>query len=91
MKHFDWNKEKNKKLAKVRGVSFEDVVEAINAGKLIDTIKHPNREKYPNQKIYIVNIKSYIYMVPFVEDKYKKFLKTIFPNRKMRKKYLVKK
>jgi hypothetical protein len=88
MKYYDWNDEKNELLKKLRAVSFEQVVLAIVSGDLIDRIKHPNPEKYPNQKIFLVKIDNYIYSVPFVEDDKKIFLKTIIPNNKETKKYL---
>jgi hypothetical protein len=88
MKYYDWNDQKNELLKKLRGVSFEQVVLAIVSGDLIDRIRHPNPEKYPNQKIFLVKIDNYIYSVPFVEDDKKIFLKTIIPNNKETKKYL---
>lgn len=88
MKYFDWNDEKNDLLKQMRGVSFEQVVLAIVSGDLIDRIKHPNPDKYPNQRIFLVKIDEYIYSVPYVEDDEKVFLKTIIPNSKATKKYL---
>jgi hypothetical protein len=88
MRYYDWNDEKNELLKKLRGVSFEQVVLAIVSGDLIDRIKHPNPDKYPNQKIFLVKIDNYIYSVPFIEDDKKIFLKTIIPNSKETKKYL---
>jgi len=88
MKYYDWNDEKNELLKKFRGVSFEQVVLAIVSGDLIDRIKHPNPDKYPNQKIFLVKIENYIYSVPYVEDDKKIYLKTIIPNSKETKKYL---
>jgi len=54
----------------------------------IDRIKHPNPDKYPNQRIFLVKIDEYIYSVPYVEDDEKVFLRTIIPNSKSTKKYL---
>ena len=88
MKYFDWNDEKNEVLKKTRGVSFEQVELAIALGDLIDRVKHPNPLRYPNQKVFLVNIDNYIYSVPYVEDNEKVLLKTIIPNRKATKKYL---
>ena len=88
MKYFDWNVEKNVELWAERGITFEDVVFCINHGGLLDTIEHQNRKKYPNQRIFIVNIDNYTYLAPFVEDEKIVFLKTIIPSRKMTKKYL---
>jgi hypothetical protein len=50
-------------------------------------IEHPNRKKYAGQKMYVMDINNYIYLVPFVEDGNGIFLKTLFPSRKAMKKY----
>ena len=88
MIYYDWNEEKNLLLKESRGVGFEEVIVFIKDGFLMDILEHPNRDKYPNQKILIVNINDYIYAVPFVEDEEVRFLKTIIPSRKYTKKYL---
>ena len=88
MKHFNWNNEKNEELLKDRGISFEEVVFCIMNDGLLDIIEHPNKSKYPNQNIFIVNIDDYVCLVPFVEEDEIIFLKTIIPSRKMTKKYL---
>jgi uncharacterized DUF497 family protein len=88
MKLFSWSNEKNEWLREHRGVSFEAVLFHIMEGDLLDVIEHPNQSRYAHQKIFIVNIDSYIYMVPFVENDDEIFLKTIIPSRKMTKKYL---
>jgi hypothetical protein len=88
MKYYDWNDEKNELLKKLRGVSFEQVVLAIVSGDLVDRIRHPNPEKYPNQRVFLVKIEDYIYSVPYIEDDEKMFLKTIIPNSKATTKYL---
>lgn len=87
-KHFDWSQDKNEILKLERGVSFQDVMTAIDEGRLLDDIVHTNQNKYPNQKMYIVNIENYIYLVPYVEDSIKIFFKTIIPSRKATKDYL---
>ncbi len=81
--------EKNEILKASRDISFEDIILALENGNLLDDIEHPNKEKYPNQNIFIilVQIKNYVYLVPYVEDKKSIFLKTIIPSRKMNKKY----
>jgi len=81
--------EKNEILKKSRGVSFEDVILALENGCLLDDITHPNSEKYPNQNVFIIliKVKDYVYLVPYVEDDTSIFLKTIIPSRKMNKKY----
>ena len=75
-------------LGKERGISFEQVELAIASGDLLDRIRHPNPDKYPNQKVFLVRIEGYVYSVPYVEDSEKLFLKTIIPSSKATKKYL---
>lgn len=88
MKIFAWNNEKNKVLKLERQVCFEDVVIAIELGFLLDVLEHPDQEKYKGQKIFVVQIDEYAYLVPFVEDEFEVFLKTIIPSRKATRKYL---
>jgi hypothetical protein len=81
--------EKNELLKSHRDIGFEDVILALESGNLLDDIEHPNKEKYPNQNIFIIliKIKNYVYLVPYIEDEKSIFLKTIIPSRKMNKKY----
>jgi hypothetical protein len=88
MKYFSWNEEKNGLLKDERQISFEDVVFYIEQGFLLDVLEHPNQKKYKGQKIFVVQIDDYAYLVPFVEDDNEVFLKTIIPSRKATKKYL---
>jgi len=88
MKYFSWNEEKNELLKEERQISFEDIVFYIAQGFLLDILEHPNQEKYLGQKIFVVEIDEYAYLVPFVEDEHEIFLKTIIPSRKATKKYL---
>ena len=88
MKYFSWNEEKNELLKEERQISFEDVVFYIEQGFLLDVLEHPNQEKDQGQKIFVVQIDEYAYLVPFVEDEHEIFLKTIIPSRKATKKYL---
>lgn len=88
MKQFNWNSEKNSLLINERGLCFEDVVFAVQQGKLLDDIAHPNKQKYPNQKIMVIELDDYVYLVPYIENGNEFFLKTIIPSRKASKKYL---
>ena len=88
MKYYSWNREKNQKLKEERGIGFEQVVMNIERGYLIDVLKHPNHKKYPNQQLLVIEINNYAYLVPFVEDKNGRFLKTIIPSRKATRDYL---
>jgi uncharacterized DUF497 family protein len=88
VRYFSWNAEKNAKLKAERGVSFEDVVFHIERGDLLEILEHPNRERFGHQKVFVVLIADYIYLVPFVEDEGIVFLKTIIPSRRATRKYL---
>jgi len=88
MKYFDWNESKNEQLKKERNISFEIIVAQIECGNVLDIVEHSNKNKYKNQKIFIVEYENYAYLVPFVEEKNKVFLKTIIPSRKATKDYL---
>jgi uncharacterized DUF497 family protein len=88
MKYFFWNEEKNEILKEERQVSFEDVVFYIEQGFLLDVLENPNQEKYKGQKIFVVQIEDYVYLVPFIEDEHAVFLKTIIPSRKATRTYL---
>lgn len=88
MKEFRWDLEKNEKLREERNLSFEQILFQIENGYLLDIIKHPNEKKYPSQKMFIIEIEKYIYLVPFLESEEEIFLKTIIPSRKATKEYL---
>ena len=88
MRTFKWNTEKNEVLAKDRGITFEEIVEIIVSGAKVIEVDHPNKKKYPNQRILIVDVSGYPYMVPFVKDGNEYFLKKIIPSRKATKKHL---
>jgi uncharacterized DUF497 family protein len=88
VKYFSWSHEKNEDLIKERGISFEEIVFHIENGDVLDLLEHPNRDRYPNQRVFIVNVEGYAYLVPFVEDEREVFLKTIIPSRKATRDYL---
>ncbi|MFA7240203.1 MAG: BrnT family toxin [Sulfuricellaceae bacterium] len=88
MKPVNWNTEKNILLKAERGVSFEEVLSAMSHGGILDVQDHPNASQYPNQRMLVVRIRSYAYLVPFVETASEVFLKTIIPSRKATRNYL---
>ena len=83
---FKWNPDKNKILLKIRGITFDEVVQAISDGHGVADVPHWNKKKYPNQRIMTVMIKNYAYLVPYVKEGDYYFLKTIIPSRKANKK-----
>ena len=88
MDAFDWDDGKNELLRKTRGISFEDVVFHIGNGDVLDIMEHPNKDRYPNQHIIVINVDGYAYLVPCVHRPDAIFLKTIIPSRKATKEYL---
>ena len=88
VKYFSWSAEKNESLKIDRGVSFEEVVFHIERGNLLDVLEHPNQQRYPGQRIFVVDIGGYAYLVPFVESEAEIFLKTVIPNRRATDTYL---
>lgn len=71
-----------------RGISFEEVLVAMSQGALLDVVEHPNKVKYPNQRMIIVRIRGYAFLVPFVETGEEIFLKSIIPSRSATRRYL---
>lgn len=88
MRYFDWSTDKNERLKEQRDITFEEIVFHILHDGLLDVLEHPNKEQYPDQRIFVVDVEGYVYLVPFVETEDSVFLKTIIPSRKMTKKYL---
>jgi uncharacterized DUF497 family protein len=88
MKTFVWSEDKNQQLKRERDISFEQVLVHIAAGDLLDVVEHPNPNKYNAQRIFIVKIRDYAWLIPFVESENEIFLKTIIPSRKATRQYL---
>ena len=61
-----WNPDKNAALRRDRGIGFEEIAAAIEAGGLVANQPHPNRDRYPHQRVLIVAIHDYAYVVPCV-------------------------
>ncbi len=85
MKEIRFNQDKNELLKLRRGIDFDDIAEIIKHNKQIKTIKHPNKEKYPKQRIFLVKVRKHIYAIPFIEEEEYIFLKTIYPSEKYTK------
>jgi hypothetical protein len=88
MKSINWNTEKSITLKLSRGICFEDVVFFIERGDILDDYLHPNQKDYPGQRIMVINIANYAYLIPYVENDEELFLKTIIPSRKATQRYL---
>lgn len=88
MKPFRWDPDKNERLKVARGISFEEIVLAIEEEGLKDMLVHPNQRRYPGQVVLVVAYRDYIFLVPSVEESTHYFLKTIIPSRKATRDYL---
>jgi hypothetical protein len=84
MKYLNWSPEKNEILKTKRGISFEEIALLIESGHILGIEENPGRS---NQKIYVLEIENYAFIVPFVEKDNDIFLKTAFPSRKYTKRY----
>jgi uncharacterized DUF497 family protein len=87
VKTYRWSEKKNEQLKQSRGISFEDIVLAIESGGLLDVLAHPNPRRYPSQKVFVVAVTEYVYLVPHVEEGDHVFLKTVIPSRKATREY----
>ncbi len=85
---FEFNLEKSRVLKETRGVSFEEAIALLDKTHILDILEHPNQQKYPHQKIYVLNFGEYVYLIPFVREGNRIFLKTIIPSRKATETYL---
>ena len=88
MKPFRWNHQKNEQLKAERDISFEEIVLAIEADGLLDILRHSNPGKYPKQRVFVVVVEEYAYLIPFVAEAEYYFLKTIIPSRKATRDYV---
>jgi len=88
VKLFRWNPDKNDRLKTGRGISFEEIVLAIEEDGLKDILVHPNQRRYPGQVVLVVAYRGYVFLVPSVEEGTHYFLKTIIPSRKATRDYL---
>jgi len=88
MKSINWSTEKSQALKESRGICFEDVIFYIERGDILDDYLHPNQKAYPGQRIMVINVANYAYLVPYVENEEELFLKTIIPSRKATQQYI---
>ncbi len=82
---FFFNKDKSQQLKQQRGIGFEEIIALIENGHLMASYPHPDRKRYPAQHMFEVELKGYIYLVPYIQQEGSVFLKTIYPSRKATK------
>lgn len=88
MKAIRWDPKKNEWLQAARGIGFDLAEFKIAGGNILGVVSHPNKARYPRQRIFVIESGGYAYLVPFVETDEEIFLKTIIPNRQATKHYL---
>ena len=79
---YRFDPDKNAWLMRERGIGFEQIIALIESGKLLRVLEHPDKERYPNQLLYEVDVDGYVHVVPVVKEGRTLFLKTIYPSRK---------
>jgi uncharacterized DUF497 family protein len=85
---FEWDPKKSELLKRKRGISFDELAELITSESLLAVREHPNPRRYPEQKIFIVDVGGYAWVVPFEKRGNKLRLITAYPSRKWTKVYL---
>jgi hypothetical protein len=87
VKPFRWDPVKNELLKSGRGISFEEIVLAVEEDGLKGILVHPNQRRYPGQVVLVVAYRGYVFLVPSVEEVEHYFLRTIIPSRKATRDY----
>jgi hypothetical protein len=85
--YFVWDEKKNRFLKRTRKISFERIITAIEHGHLLDILEHTNHELHPHQKLFVIEIDNYCWVVPYKDDEERaeRKLITAFPSRKLTK------
>jgi len=86
--NYSWDEAKNRYLSSNRNISFERILVALEEGDILQVLQNPNQHKYKDQKIYILSIDNYAWIVPFRDEEDKRVLITAYPSRKFTAKYL---
>jgi hypothetical protein len=67
------------------GIGLAECAVAIEEGRILDDLPSPTRE---GQRMFILDINDYAYVVPYITEGNTIFLKTMFPSRKHTAQYL---
>ncbi len=87
MLEYIWDNAKDELLQLQRHISFDDVKYRLTSGDLLDDIQHPNQERYPGQRLYIVRINNRAWVVPHRRTARYVFLYTAYPSEKFTRIY----
>lgn len=85
---FSWDERKNDFLRAERGISFERIVVAIESGDTLAVLEHPRPEVHRGQRLYVVKVDGYAWVVPFRDEPEKRVLITAYPSRKFTGRYV---
>ena len=85
----NFSEEKDELLKATRGVGFDEILRRINSGDLLADQHNPSQNR-ANQRIYVVKVGEYAYVVPYVlnRQKFEIFLKTLYPSRAYTKRFI---
>ena len=87
METIRWDARKNGWLKRHRGVCFEQAAVCLASEQVLDVTDHPNQDRYPRQKVAVIEINGYAYLVPYERFGGEIILKTMIPSRKATQKY----
>ena len=88
METIRWDERKNGWLRQHRGVCFEQAAVCLASERVLDVTDHPNQDRYPGQKVAVIEIDGYAYLVPYEYAGGEIDLKTMIPSRKATQKYI---
>jgi len=87
MQRFAWSDDKNRWLQVHRGMSFEQLRDALLADGLLDILGPSDPARYPNQRRYVVFCEGYTWSVPALVDGDTVFFKTAYRDRRLDRRY----
>ena len=88
MEAIRWDERKNRWLKQHRGVCFEQAAVCLASERVLDVTDHPNQDRYPGQKVAVIEINGYAYLVPYEYAGGEIILKTMIPSRKATQRYV---
>jgi len=88
METIRWDERKNRWQKQHRGVCFEQAAVCLALERVLDVTDHPNQGRYPGQKLAVIEINGYAYLVPLDHSGGEIVLKTMIPSRKATQKYI---
>ena len=83
-----WDERKNAWLKRHRGVCFEQAAVCLASERVLDVIDHPNQDRYPGQKVAVIEINGDAYLVPYEHSGGEIVLMTMIPSRKATQTYM---